>query len=364
MYHTTPARRPSWRGILAGLLMGLVVSMAMFLLALILSSFLSLDLRGAGVAAGVYAAVTALLSAFTAGYFAVKASAPEALFGDGTDILPKDATLTGMITAAAIVVITTFTAVNGATTAVRTAGSVVSGTVGALGSAAGSVAGAVGTVATGTVGAAGTAIAAGANTEQGQVAGNKLQELYQRATGNITRADIEQFIAKNNAALNEQQVKAVTNVFEDLLKETKSEVASLDFTNLETWQNLDVHAKERLASIEKTLTGDELLMRLQQEGLSEAQAQQVRDEAVTTYQEYKAKSEQAIAEARQTLEEAKMKAEQALKDAEQAARKAALYTGLFGLISMLLTFLASIAGAKKAAASYRLTSPLIVRRDI
>lgn len=68
----TPARRPSWRGILAGLLMGLVVWFAMFSLALILSSFLSLDLQGASITGGIYTIVTALLSAFTAGYLRLK----------------------------------------------------------------------------------------------------------------------------------------------------------------------------------------------------------------------------------------------------------------------------------------------------
>lgn len=139
--------------------MGLVVSMAMFLLALLLSSFLSLDLQGAGIAAGVYSVITALLSAFTAGYFAIKASAPELLFGDGTDIAPQDATLSGVITAAAIIAITTFTAVNGATSAIRTAGGVVGSTVSAVGSATGSVAGAVGSIASGASMAGVTAMA-------------------------------------------------------------------------------------------------------------------------------------------------------------------------------------------------------------
>lgn len=355
--HLTP-RRPSWRGIIAGLLLGLVVSMAMFLLALVLSSFLPFSLQGAGIAAGIYSIITALLSAFAAGYFAIKASAPELLFGDGADIAPKDATLTGMITAAAIIVITTFTAASGVSSIVRTTGNVVGGTVSAVGSAAGSVASAAGSV-VGAVGSAtghaGVAAAAGMNSEQGQQITNKLQEAYQKATGNISRNDIEGFIAKNSANLDKAQVSAVANVLEDLVKQTKEEAKadakSLDFTDLDTLKNLDEYAKQRLTQIENTLTSEELIARLQKEGLTQEQAVQVRDEAVQTYQEYKAKSEQMIAEARQALEEAKQKAELALQKAEEAARKTALYMGLFGLIGMFLTFLASIAGAKKAAAS-------------
>lgn len=349
---TLTSRRLSWQGVIAGLLMGLVVSMAMFLLALLLSSFLSLDLQGAGIAAGIYSVITALLSAFTAGYFAIKASAPELLFGDGTDIAPQDATLTGIITAAAIIVITTFTAVNGATSAIRTAGGVVGSTVSAVGSATGSVAGAVGSMASG-AGMAGVTAMAGADGLSNEQITDKLQQAYQRATGNISRDDIEGFIAKNSANLDKAQVSAVANVLEDMLAKTKQDAQSLDLTNLETLKNLDSYAKARLDEIQTILTGDELITRLQAQGLSQAQAVQVREEVTQTYGEYKAKSETALAEIHQMTEEVKQKADMALQKAEETARKAALYTGLFGLIGMILTFFASIAGAKKAAASVR-----------
>lgn len=348
-FYTTPARRPSWRGILAGLVMGLVVSMAMLALALVLGSFLSLDLRGAGITAGVYAVITALISAFVAGYFAVKASAPEALFGDGTDILPKDATLTGILTAATIVVITTFYTMSGVGSALRTAGSAASATT----SAVGSVVGSVGSATAGVAGLSGAAV--GATHTTGEIK-QKAQELYQNATGNISRQDIEQWIAKNNDTLSQEQISASANVLEQMLNKTKADVANMDFTDLDTWKNLDQYAKQRIGEIEAVITSDEIIARLQAQGLSQAQAEQVRQEVNASYQEYKAKTEQAIADA-------KLKAEQALQEAENAARKAALYSGLFWLISTLLTFVASIFGAKKAAASYRLVRPLVSRRD-
>lgn len=113
--------------------------MAMLALALVLGSFLSLDLRGVGVAAGIYAAITALISTFVAGFFAVKASAPEAIFGDGTDILPKDAALTGILTAASIVVISSVFAMSSVSSVVRTTGSAVGTAASALGGAASTV---------------------------------------------------------------------------------------------------------------------------------------------------------------------------------------------------------------------------------
>lgn len=331
-------RRPSWRGILAGLLMGIVVSIIMIALALVIGSFLSLDLRGAGVAAGIYTAITALISAFVAGWFAVKASAPETLIGDGTDISAKDATLTGILTAAAIVVITTVLTMNGMSSAVRTAGTAIGSTTSALGSAVG----------TATVGLGG-AVATAANSPDVK---NKAEELYQRATGNISRQDIESWIAKNSDALNKQQVSAVAGVFEQMLNETKQDAKAMDFTNLDTWKNLDEYAKQRIAEIEQTLNSDEIIARLQAEGLTQDQAVEVRNEVNSAYQEYKAQTEQAI-------NDTKAKVEQTLQDAEDAARKTALYSGLFGLISIILTFLASIMGAKKAAASYP-----VVRRQV
>lgn len=344
---TTVARRPSWRGILAGLLMGLVVSMTMLALALVLSSFLSLDLRGAGIAAGIYAAVTALLSAFVAGFFAVKASAPEALFGDGTDILPKDAALTGILTAASIVVISSVLAMNSVSGIVRTAGNAVGTTASAIGGAASAVTSTVGTVA-----GAGAAVA----SADGVNITDRAQELYQKATGNISREDLEAWVAKNNDTFDQAQISATVNVLEGMLNKTKADLAEMDFTNLDTWKNIDQYAKQRADEVETVLTGQELVNRLQAEGLSQAQAVEVQQETLASYHEYRASTEQAVADAR-------VKMDEALQTAEDTARKAALYSGLFWLISTLLTFVASIAGAKTAAANYRLAAAPVVLRD-
>ena len=338
----SPQRRPSWRGVLAGLIMGLIVVMAMIAIALILSSFLPFDLKGTSIAAGVYAAVTALVSAYVAGYFAIKYSAPEALFGDGTDIDPKDATLTGMLTAALIVLLTTFFTLSSATGILATAGSAVGSTVSTVAKTAATTA---------TVGAT----AAGA-ASQSDVVQQKAQEVYQRVSGDISEEDIQAMVAKNTQNLNEQQIAATSNVLKDLVNNTKTQVANMDFTDLDTWRNIDDYAKQRMASIEKTLEGRELITRLQQEGLTEAQAIEVRTEVQQSFNEYKMKTEQTIVEAKQT-------AEQKLQQAEEVARKAALYTGLFWLISALLTFIASTIGAKSAAANYRLAKPIVTLGD-
>lgn len=338
----SPQRRPSWRGVLAGLVMGLIVVMAMIALALVLSSFIPFDLKGTSIAAGIYAAITAIVSAFVAGYFAIKFSAPEALFGDGTDVDPKDATLTGMLTAALIVLLTTFFTLSSATGILATAGNAVGSTVSTVAKTAGGVA---------TAGATAAGTAAQSNGVQ-----QKAQEVYQRVSGNISKEDINAMIAKNTQGLNEQQIAATSNVLETLLNETKSDVAEMDFTSIDTWRNIDEYAKQRMASIEQTLQGPELINRLQQEGLTEAQAVEVRNEVTQSFNEYKTKTEQYIAEAQQTVD-------QGLQEAEDVARKAALYSGLFWLISTILTFIAAVMGAKSAATNHRLDKPIVTWGD-
>ncbi len=348
----SPQRRPSWRGVLAGLVMGLIVVMAMIALALVLSSFLPFDLKGSTIAGGIYAAITALVSAFVAGYFAIKFSAPEALFGDGTDIDPKDASLTGMLTAALIVLITTFFAMSGATSILSTAGNVVGSTVSTVAKTAGGVA-AAGASAVGTA-AAGTAAAAPEGTAQ-QIQ-QKAQEVYNQVSGDISREDIDAMIAKNTQNLDEQQLNATGNVLAEIINTTKDDVAEMDFTSIDTWRNVDDFAKQRMASIATTLEGPELIDRLQAEGLTEAQAIEVRTEVQQSFNEYKMKTEQYVAQAQQTLDSG-------LQQAEDVARKAALYSGLFWLISALLTFIAATMGAKSAAANYRLAKPIVTYGD-
>jgi len=339
-----PQKRPSWRGVLAGLLMGLIVVMAMIALALVLSSFLPFSLQGTSIAAGIYTAITALVSAYVAGYFAVKYSAPETLFGDGTEIDPKDATLTGMLAAASMIALTTVMAVNGAT--------------GILSSATNAVGSTVSTVANTTATAAG-GVATAVGTAAGQSDTNVQQEaknVYDKVVGDISRSDVEKWVAKNSQNLDQEQVNATTTVITQLVNEQKAEVKSLDFTDLDTWKNLDEIAKKRLADVQQTLESDEIITRLQTAGLSEPEAQQVRTEVVASYNEYKAQTEQMVASASE-------KANQALYQAEDVARKTALYTGLFWLISSLLTFLASIVGARSAAANYRLDKPIVTLGD-
>ncbi len=344
----TPQRRPSWRGVLAGLVMGLIVVMAMIALALVLSSFIPFDLKGTSIAGGIYAAITALVSAFVAGYFAIKFSAPEAIFGDGTDIDPKDASLTGMLTAALIVLFTTFFTLSSATGILASAGNVIGGTVSTVTQAAGGIA-AAGTS------AAGTAAVAAPDSAIEQLQ-QRAQEAYQTVSGDISQEDLNALVARNTQGLNQEQIAATTSVLEEMINNTRGDVADMDFTSIDTWRNIDDYAKQRMASIEQTLQGPELINRLQAEGLTEAQAVEVRNEVTQSFNEYRTKTEQYIAQAQQTVD-------QNLQQAEDIARKAALYSGLFWLISTILTFIAATMGAKSAAAKHRLSKPIVTYGD-
>ncbi|MGM8887909.1 hypothetical protein ACS8FD_18435, partial [Psychrobacter sp. 1U2] len=168
--------------------------------------------------------------------------------------------------------------------------------------------------------------------------------------------DISAMVAKNTQDLNDQQIQATTNVLDEMINETKTDVTDMDFTSIDTWRNIDEYAKQRMASIEQTLKGPELINRLQQEGLSEAQATEVRSEVVQSFNEYKTQTEQYIAQAQQTVD-------QNLQQAEDVARKAALYSGLFWLISTILTFIAATMGAKSAATKHRLDKPIVTWGD-
>ena len=216
-----------------------------------------------------------------------------------------------------------------------------------LGTAASALGGAASTVAS----TAATAVGVGAVNSDGEMK-NRAQELYQKATGNISRQDIENWVAKNNDTFDQAQIHATVNVLEGMLNITQNDLSQMDFTNIDTWKNIDDYAKKRADEVQAVLTGDELVNRLQAQGLSQAQAVEVQQETLTSYQEYRTNTEQAIADAR-------VKMEQTLQAAEEAGRKAALYLGLFWLISTLLTFVASIFGAKTAAANDRLAAPIV-----
>ena len=125
----SPQHGPSFRGIFAGSLMGLLVVMIMAALALVLSAFLPFDIKATSIAAGLYATLTSVLSALVGGYFCVRGARVPLVVNERGKYEPEDTSLTTLLTAAAIVVLTTLLTLSSATSVLTTASHTVSRTL-------------------------------------------------------------------------------------------------------------------------------------------------------------------------------------------------------------------------------------------
>lgn len=122
-------RGPSCRGIFAGSLMGLLVVMIMAALALVLSAFLPFNLKGTSIAAGLYATFTSGISALVGGYFAVKCARMRLVVNELGKFEPENTTMLTVLTATAIVVMTTLLTLSSATSVLATASQAMSHTL-------------------------------------------------------------------------------------------------------------------------------------------------------------------------------------------------------------------------------------------
>lgn len=295
------SHRLSWRGVFAGLVMGLVSTLTIVALGTVITALTGLTLSGVGIAAAIWTAIAALVGAYVAGLTAVRASAPATRNSDGIAAMTHDdATLTGLVTAGLLILMSTLFAFNSASRLLGTASNVV----GSVASAAGNVAGSA-------------ANAAGDQAAQSGGLGNVL--------GGISQNDVADLIASNNADLNEQQVTAASNVVGGIIRRAQFDLGKQDLGTITDF------AAARVTAIKEALTGDQFVTRLQRQGLSAAQAQEVRT-SVTTEVDRLQKQATDVAAA-----------------AEKTARGAASTAGWAWLLGAGLTLLASIFGARSAA---------------
>lgn len=305
------SRRLSWSGLLAGLVLGLVVTMSLLALGAAITALTGITLTGIGIAAAIWTALAMLVGAWAAGLVAVRASAPglihrEGVSNDGIAAMNyEDATLTGLVTGGLLILLSTLFALNSTSRLLNTASSVV-----------GTVAGGAATVA----GAAG--ITAGQDTG------------VQNFFGNISQEDVAAVIADNNANLNQTQVNAAANVISGIVRRTQYDLGEQDVTSITDF------AKSRADSIKKALSGPQFVTRLERQGLSNAQAQEVQTE---------------ISKQVNRIEE---QANRAVKVAEDNARKTASTAAWTWLLGAGLTLLAAVMGARSAAASTRIRMPI------
>ena len=329
------ASRPfSWGAVFAGVVVGAVASMAILAIGAFITFLFGLSFSLTGFMGLFWFALSAIVGAFVAGNVAVNAQAParevnaQAPIHDSsyayTAISKAHATLTGGVTAALLVLFTTFFTVSGIGAIVGT----TANAVGAVGSAVGNAVGR----------AAQTDAMAGSNSNF------NLDNMpnVQNALGNISKEDIAEFVANNNNELNEDQVQAVAGVVKTTLEQSKEQVSN-DFKNQNiTLDNAEEYIKTRYEAVKTQLTDDELIARLQREGLTRAEAVDVQQYLVKQANTIEQEAEQAVAKAKHAVEEA-----------ESAARSAARWAALSWLISAILTFIATLAGAHSAAGRIR-----------
>ncbi|MBV7435616.1 hypothetical protein KRX19_11350 [Cardiobacteriaceae bacterium TAE3-ERU3] len=317
------ASRPfSWGAVFAGVVVGAVASMAILAIGAFITFLFGLSFSLTGFMGLFWFALSAIVGAFVAGNVAVNAQAPARDDNFAYQVVSKaHATLTGGVTAALLVLFTTFFTVS-------SIGAIVGTTANAVGGAIGNAVG----------GAAQTAAIAGSNSDF------SMDDLpnVKNALGNVSEEDIAKFVANNNDELNEEQIQAIAGVVKSTIEQSKEQV-SKDFKNKEiTLDNAQEYVKTRYEAVKNQLTDDELITRLQREGLTRAEAVDVQQYLVKQANEIEKEAEQAVAKAKQAVEEA-----------EAAARSAARWAALSWLISAFLTFMATLAGAHSAAGRIR-----------
>ncbi|MEF2279470.1 hypothetical protein V3W47_14295 [Deinococcus sp. YIM 134068] len=291
------SRRLSWRGVLAGLVMGLVSTLTILALGLVITALTGITLTGTGIQAGIWTAVAALVGAYAAGLTAVRASAPATHNTDGIAAMTHDdATLTGLVTGGLLVLLTTLLALNS-----------VSRLLGSAGNLVGNVAGA----------AANAGAAAG--SEAAQSGG------LQSFVDGITEDDVVDLIAGSNADLSEEQVQAASNVVTGIFRRARYDLGTQNPANITDF------AGARLNAVKEALTGDQFVTRLERQGLTNAQATEVRTEVT------------------EQVNRLETQARQVAETAEATARTAARNTGLSWLLGAGLTLLLAVMGARNAA---------------
>lgn len=304
------SRRLSWRGILAGLVMGLVSTLTVIALGLVITALTGITLTGTGIQAAIWTAIAALVGAYAAGRTAVRASAPSTRNDDGIAAMThSDASLTGLVTGGLLVLLSTLFLFNTARSLLGLATNAVSSVAGAAANAAG---------------------AAG----EGAAQSGGLQDFV----GGIDEQDVANLIADNSPSLNQEQTTAAANVVTGIFRRARYDLGNQDLGNITDF------AGARVNAIKNALTGEQFVTRLERQGLSGAQAEEVR--TVVTNE----------------VNRLERQAQQVAETAEATARTTARNTGLGWLLAAGLTLLASTMGARSAA-THRAINALPVDRS-
>jgi len=227
--------RVNWPGVFVGLITGVTLLVVLGTLGVAIGASTANSLTGLGIGAIIWTALTVLISAYMAGYTAVRA---------GNQGLASRGQFTGLVTGMLMTLALTLFLSN-----------VISGLVGTAGSAISSV---VGGAATATA-AAGTAAANNPGTE------NAATSLL----SGLNADSIGQIIGDASPDLSDAQSTAAANVVSGIITRASNDLGN----NIGNVANLSDFVTNRVNNIQKALSGQEFVTRLQRQGLSQGQAQ-------------------------------------------------------------------------------------------
>ncbi|WP_216317612.1 hypothetical protein [Deinococcus aestuarii] len=305
------SHRLSWPGIFAGLVLGFVTTLTILALGLVITALTGITLTGTGIQAAIWTALAALIGAWAAGRTAVRASAPATRNTDGIAAMSHDdASLTGLVTGGLLVLLTTLLTYN-----------VLSSLLGTATNVLGNVAGTV-------TNAAGNAAQSG-NVQNG----------LQNFISGVDQQDVAALIAENSPSLNQEQVNAAANVVSNIFRRSAYDLGQQNLSTITDF------IPARVQAIQNALTGQNFQARLQNQGLSAAQAQEVR--TVVSNE----------------INRLQQQGQQLAQTAESVARTTARNTGLGWLLASGLTLLFSLLGAR-GAATHRAIAALPVDNNL
>ena len=261
--------RINWPGIFAGVLAGVITYVALLVLGLaigLLSAGASgVDLGGLAIGGLIYLVVATAFAAYLAGLTTARAAA---------FLTPAQGRLNGLLTGMLMLILSTLVVTNVISRGLNTATNV-----------------------------AGSVLNAGAQVAGAAANNPSVSDPVQAVVNGLNRDQLVGIIAQATPELNQQQVGAAADVVGGIITNARNNIANtVGSGNI---ANLGGVVSRQLDNIGQALQGPQFVSRLQRQGLSQAQAQQV----ATTIQ--------------QRFTETRTQAQQTFDQVSRAAAKAA-----------------------------------------
>jgi|GEM_PF-1647335 len=332
-------RRPiitgvSWSGAIAGALIGLILFTALSALGMaVAGATLSYDsLSAVGWGSLIWMVLCLAASGYVTGIVA----------GIGAPGLTTKtaATLSGITAGCVLVLVLSMVSYNLISSAVQTTASIASGTASVVGSAAS---------------AAGSAAQAGAsrldqiNFENLEVEGALrevgLAEEYNSITaGEFDRADLEQAIAEASPELNQTQVSATVDEVLNVLDGAQQNIAQ-NIGSVQDVRQLPENIRSEWQRVTNQLTGEQFVTRLENQGLTTSQAQEVTTVIAQRINQMQREAGQALDSLQQGLIDLENRVGEFANEAVETTGEVASTSAMSWLVvAMILVGLAGLGG--------------------